>query len=366
MTIPFFDYRKLYAVNKGPLDRIFSSIAERGSFILGDELRQLEKELSSLLDGHKVLGVANATDGLEILLSLGHINKGDEVILSSHTMLATASAVVSVGAIPVLAGVDSNGLICPIDVAAKITPRTKAIIPTQLNGMCCQMDKLSDLALQHGLHIFEDSAQALGSRFKGQAAGTFGVGGCFSFYPAKTLGCLGDGGAIVLTDTGDYEKAKKIRDHGRSESIEETMWGRNSRLDNLQAGFLLYFLEHYESTISHRRKIALIYEEALGSIPEIECPRKVRNEDYYDIFQNYEILVSQRDELKEHLKGCNIGTLIQWGGGVPLHSYKTLGFNDVPRTVEQYFKKCIMLPLNQFISEDEAAHVASCVINFYR
>jgi dTDP-4-amino-4,6-dideoxygalactose transaminase len=208
---------------------------------------------------HQMIGAANVTDGLHIARRAAKIAPGDEVIFCSHTMLATAAAIHFAGGTPVPVECGPDHMIDPAAVAAAVTRRTRAIMPTQLNGRTCDMDALQAIADQHGLVIVEDAAQGLGSQFKGRQAGTFGIASAISFYPAKNLGCLGDGGAVLTNDAAVYHKMLMLHDHGRDEDGEVGMWGMNSRLDNLQAAILDYKLARYSDEVSHRRAVAAQY-----------------------------------------------------------------------------------------------------------
>ena len=363
--IPFFDYKRIYSESSQELNDIFENIGRRGAFIMQSDLEEFEEKLGLILKNRYVLGVGNATDGLEILLQLKNLKKGDEIIVSSHTMLATAGSIISQGGSPIPVDISSDWLISPEAIEAAITKNTVGIMPTQLNGRCCDMDKILEIAKKYSLFVIEDSAQALGATFKSKAAGTFDCGGCFSFYPAKTLGCLGDGGAIVLKNTEDYENARKIRDHGRCSHRGEFIWGRNSRLDNMQAAFLNHFLKTYNESIKKRRKLANIYHERLKNIKEVNLPPKpADNGDYFDIFQNYEITCDRRNELKDFLKTNGVGTLIQWGG-MGIHQLSELGFNQYLPNVDKFFKNCIMLPMNQFLNDSDINYITNLIQEFY-
>jgi dTDP-4-amino-4,6-dideoxygalactose transaminase len=194
--------------------------------------------LAQYVGAKYVLGMANATDALHLALRAAGIGSGDEVIFSSHTMVATPAAIHFAGATPVPVECGPDHLIDSVAVEAAITLRTKAILPTQLNGRVADMDALQSIASKHGLAIFEDAAQALGAKYKGRSAGTFGEAACVSFYPAKTLGCLGDGGCLITNSDRIYEQVGLLRDHGRDASGDVVLWGLNSRLDNLQAAIL--------------------------------------------------------------------------------------------------------------------------------
>src|SRR5581483_1549216 len=203
----------------------------------------------------------------------------------------------------------------------------KFIMPVQLNGRTCDMDAIQAVADKHGLKIVEDSAQALGSKFNGRFAGTFGVAGVFSFYPAKVLGCLGDGGMVVTDDDAAAEHIRLLRDHGRDPVTGDcVMWGLNSRLDNLQAAVLHLQFKDYDSIIRHRRALAAQYHAELGSMRELRLPPAPdADARHFDVFQNFEIEADRRDALKEFLKAHGIGTLIQWGGKA-VHQFPNLGY----------------------------------------
>ena len=235
--------------------KIIDSVSSKGSFILQSELEIFEKSLAEFSNSAFALGVGNATDGLELAWMSVNLQEGDEVIISSHTMLATASAIKLSGGTPVPVDIGDDGLIDVNSIESAITSKTKGISPTHLNGRTCDMDSITRIAEKYDLVIIEDAAQALGSTFKGKQAGTFGYASAISFYPAKVLGCLGDGGAILTNSQSTYSKLKMMRDHGRNENGEVEMWGRNSRLDNIQAAILDFRLASYQEVIKRRRKL---------------------------------------------------------------------------------------------------------------
>ena len=216
----------------------------------------------------------NATDALEILLAANDMPEGAGVIISSHTMNASASAIVTSGGVPIPIDIDENGMMDPQKISDAIGSKTWAIMPTQLNGAIAEMREIKDIANRYSLRIFVDSAQAFCAQFEGSNAGNFGDGGVFSFYPAKILGCLGDGGMIVVNSLDVYKKILAIRDHGRGDPGFTFLSGRNSRLDNLQAAYLNYFLnENFDGWIEKRRTITTIYDDAFAKIEQIKTPR---------------------------------------------------------------------------------------------
>jgi dTDP-4-amino-4,6-dideoxygalactose transaminase len=256
-------------------------------------------------------------------------------------------------------------LIDPKAIEAAITPRTRAILPVHLNGRTCAMDPILEIARRHDLLIIEDAAQALGSRYKGQLAGTFGVAAAISFYPAKILGCFGDGGAVVTSDDEVARKVRLLRDHGRNEQGEVETWGLNSRLDNFQAAVLDFQFKDYADIIAHRREVASVYDARLRDLSQLVLPAAPSaDSDHFDVFQNYELEADRRDALRDFLKANGIGTLIQWGGKA-VHQFAGLGFTQsLPRT-DRFFERCLMLPMNMMVSPDDADYIATKIREFY-
>lgn len=249
VNVPFFDYPSVFKEFEPQLNNIFSDVCSRGAYILQKELEDFEKHLAEYSKCKYALGVANGTDALIIALRAAGVKAGDEVIFCSHTYVATAAAIHFVGAVPVPVECGADHLIDVSKIEQAITNKTTAIMPTQLNGRCSDMNTILELCQKFNLLLIEDAAQALGSTYKGQFAGTFGKAGTISFYPAKTLGCFGDGGAILTNDDEMYQKMYELRDHGRNQEGVVVSWGLNSRLDNLQAAILDFKLNHYDDFI---------------------------------------------------------------------------------------------------------------------
>jgi hypothetical protein len=238
-------------------------------------------------------------------------------------------------------------------------------MPTQLNGRCADMEALSAICQKHELVLLEDSAQALGAKYKGQCAGSFGYGGVISFYPAKTLGCLGDGGCVITNNDDVARKVRLYRDFGRNEDQEVECWCLNSRLDNLQAAILHFRFQRYPQWIERRRQLAGLYQQRLTDLEELTLPPGPSDDpDRFDIFQNYEIEAARRDELQAYLRERGVGTLIQWGG-TPVHLMRRLGFSQSLPYTEELFTRMIMLPMNHFLTDDDVAYVCQSVREFY-
>jgi dTDP-4-amino-4,6-dideoxygalactose transaminase len=364
-TVPFFAYPHVFTSSAEDLLGVIADIGRRGAFIMQDDLTLFENNLSSFLNAKHTLGVGNATDGLHFAVRAAGIGPGDEVILSSHTMVATAAAIHFAGAMPVPVECGADHLVDADAVEATVTSRTRAVLPTQLNGRTCDMERLQTVADKHGLLIIEDAAQALGSKFKGRCAGTFGIAAAVSFYPAKVLGCLGDGGAVITNNEELYERIYRMRDHGRSTNGEIVSWGLNSRLDNLQAAILDVQLKKYGSVMLRRRQIAALYTQCLKDVSEIVLPPAPDSDlDHFDIYQNYEIEAEKRDDLKQCLKDRGIGSLIQWGGRA-IHQLKALGFTQHLPHTDWLFTRLLMLPMNMSLSDDDVQYVCDNIRDFY-
>jgi dTDP-4-amino-4,6-dideoxygalactose transaminase len=363
--VPFFNYPHVFTANEEELTRVIQDVARRGAFILQKDLERFEKHLADYTEAKYALGVANGTDALILALRAADVGVGDEVIFCSHTYVATAASIHFVGATPVPVECGPDHMTDPKAVAAAVTSKTRAIMPTQLNGRTCDMDALDAIASEHNLLIIEDAAQALGSRFKGRAAGTFGLAGTISFYPAKTLGCLGDGGAVLTNDDRVYDRLYQLRDHGRNRDGEVVCWGLNSRLDNLQAAILDSKLRDYDWDVQRRREIATLYDTLLGDVEELKLPPAPGTEvEHFDVFQNYEIEAENRDRLQASLRTKGVGTLVQWGGKV-VHQMPGLGFSARLPFTERMIDRSLMLPMNTSLSDEDIEYVCHSVKAFY-
>ncbi|MFC1525488.1 DegT/DnrJ/EryC1/StrS family aminotransferase [Candidatus Latescibacterota bacterium] len=363
--VPFFNYAHVFTQHEGEVLRAIGDVGRRGAFILQRDLVEFEERLAEYVGAGHCIGVANGTDALIISLRTSGIGSGDEVIFCAHTYVATAAAIHFVGATPVPVECRADHLIDPSAVRLAVTDRTRAIMPTQVNGRTCEMDALQQIGEDHNLILIEDAAQALGSQYRGQSAGTFGLAGTFSFYPAKNLGSLGDGGAIVTDDDQTAAKCRLLRDHGRDGSGEVVCWGLNSRLDNLQAAVLDCKLRKYDREIARRREIASLYERQLAGVGEVKLPPGPESDrSHFDVYQNYEIEAERRDALKAYLRQEGVGTVVQWGGK-PVHLLRGLGFDAQLPFTERMFEHCLLLPLHTALSDEDVSYVASKVKSFY-
>jgi dTDP-4-amino-4,6-dideoxygalactose transaminase len=344
---------------------VVRDVFSRGAYIMQRDVREFEEGLAAYVGVKHAIGVADGTMGLLLPLLALKLQPGDEVIVPSHTFVASAAAIHHAGGTPVLVDCGADHLIDAQSAADAVTPRTRGIMPVHLNGRTAAMDSLLSLADRHGLFIVEDACQALGSTYKGRFAGTFGVAGSISFYPSKTLGCFGDGGAVITNDDEVAAKVRLLQDHGRGADGNVTCWGFNSRLDNVQAAILNVKLKKYGAFIERRRAIAALYDERLRGIVELHLPPAPGAErDHFDIFQNYEIEAERRDALRAHLEECGVRTILQWGGKT-IHEFPALGpAKKLPYT-DRMTKRFLLLPMNTALTDNDVSYICDCIEGFY-
>lgn len=346
---------------------IIREVLSKGDLILRKQLETFEVNLAKFCGTRYAVGVSNCTDALYLSLYAAGIGRGDEVITVSHTFVATVAIIHHLGAKPVFVDITDDHNMEVNQIEQAITPKTKAIVPVHLNGrICSEMARMVEIARRYNLIIIEDAAQALGATFRGKKAGSFGLTGCFSFYPAKLLGAFGDGGAIVTDDEELAKTARVLRNHGKTDGGEVSRWGFNCRMDNLQSALLDFKLGQLPAWINRRREIAGIYHRVLSGVKGVLLPPGPGNDaEHYDVFQNYEIEAENRDELVRHLNRKGIEIMLSWGGkGV--HQFTALGMNNctLSRT-EEFFKKCLMLPMYPELEDEQVIYVGESVREFY-
>lgn len=364
--IPFFDYPALFAESEADYMDIISSVLKSGYYILGPELAEFEKCLADYLGVKHAIGMADGTMALLAICKASGMGPGDEVLIPSHTFVATAGAVHATGATPVFVDCGADHLIDPASVEAAITDKTTTIFPVQLNGRTANMDPIMAIAEKHGLTVLEDSCQGLGSKFKGKFAGTFGKAGTFSFYPAKTLGAFGDAGAVITNDDEMAEKVRLFRDHGRGSDGLVHSYGLNGRLDNVHAAVLLYKLKRYDEYVAKRRELASIYDERLRDVAGVVVPPGPDAEgDHFDIYQNYEIEADNREALREFLGKNNIGTILPWGGQM-VHQFENLNPKGSAPNAERLSSRLVLLPMHTALSNEDAHRVCDVICEFYK
>ena len=364
--VPFVDYPAHYQSLEGEIRALLDDVLfARADLMMRGDLREFESNIASFLSVKHAIGVNSCTDALHLSLHAAGIGAGDEVITVAHTFVATIAAIVHAGATPILVDIGEDDLMNVDLVEAAISPRTKAIIPVDLNGRICEMDRIMDIAGRHDLLVIEDSAQALGATFDGEKAGSFGLTGCFSFYPAKLLGAAGDGGLVSTNSDEMAEKIRLLRDHGRLTKEDIAFYGFNSRLDNLQAAILNLKLKYLPGWLERRRELAAMYNRGLSDLPlKLPVPPESGGR-YYDVFQNYAIHSAERDRLMKHLTECGIEVLISWPK--PVHYNESLGLKHFKLPVtEKLCREVISLAMNTEISNEQVEYIISCVRSFHK
>jgi len=362
----FVNYPLQYRNLKKELDAAIKRVLINGDLILRSDVDELERNIASFVGTKYAVGLNSCTDALILSLKAAGIIEGDEIITVSHTFFATIEAIVHCRAKPILVEVGKDFVMDVKGLREAITRKTKAIIPVHLNGHLCNMEEIVQIAKENNLIVIEDAAQALGAKLNGRMAGSFGLTGCFSFYPAKLLGAFGDGGMAVTNDKDVAEKIRLLRNHGQKSKTEIVLYGFTSRLHNIQAAVLNVKFGYLNQWINRRREIALIYENALSEVKGIKLP-SAPNADprFFDIFQNYVLRSQRRDELFEFLKENGIETLIK--DPVPNHLHKGLGLSHfhLPFT-EQLAKEVISLPMYPELTNEQVEYVTDTVRKFYR
>jgi dTDP-4-amino-4,6-dideoxygalactose transaminase len=316
------EYENLFLLNQQFIEgykESFSDSLDKGWFILGNKVSTFETEFAAYCGGKYCAGLASGLDALVLALKYFDFPEGSEVIVPSNTYIATILAIYNNGLVPVLVEPDIHTYnIDPLKIEAAVTSKTKAIIVVHLYGKSCDMGTVMQIADLNGLRIIEDCAQAHGASFKGKKTGTFGDFGAFSFYPTKNLGALGDGGALIASEPEMIAKIKAMRNYGCHEKYYNNYIGINSRLDEIQAGFLSLKLEFLDQINTHKQKLAKIYQEGLKD----DFIKPVIDPDYEDVYHIYTVRHPERDRLRAHLLKNNIKTEIHYP--VPPHHQQAL------------------------------------------
>lgn len=364
MNVPFLNLPAQYAALKAELLPVVERALASGHYILGPNVKALEEEIATFTGTRFGIGVNSGSDALTLALRALDLGPGDEVITTPFTYIAPAESVHQVGATLVFADVHPRTFnLDPADVARKITPRTRAIIPVHLFGQAAPLRELLALAEPRGIEIVEDCAQAIGATYHGRPVGGLGRLGCFSFYPTKNLGADGDGGMVVTNDEALAKKLRVLRVHGIERRYHHDRHGYNSRLDELQAAILRVKLPHLESWNARRAEIARRYSEAFKNLP-LEVP--VAAEGNVHVFHVYAVLTDRRDALQPHLADHGVPTIIYYP--LPLHLqkvYAPMGWKpgDFP-VAEALADRILPLPLYPELTDEQVDSVIETVNSF--
>ncbi len=364
--VKFIDFPEQWRRQADSLRPVIEETVANGDLMLRHQLRDFEASLAEFNTSKHAVGVSNCTDGLRLLAHRLDIGPGDEVVTVAHTFVATISPFVLRGATPIFVDVGADALMNTDLLAAAVTEKTKAIVPVHLNGRTVNMDGVLKAAKSVDAVVIEDAAQALGATYRGRVAGTMGWASTYSFYPAKMLGALGDGGAVLTDDLTLAKDIHRLRDHGRVTKSQLNGWGYNCRLDNVQAAVLNWRLTQLPKWISHRRKLAGAYQELLNAVGDLELPVGPDDDpDRRDVYQNYAIATRYRDALVDYLRRDGIEVLVSWA--TPLHQQPGLGLGhwQLPFT-ERLSQRVLSLPLNAELSISDVEMVAESVKNFFQ
>jgi dTDP-4-amino-4,6-dideoxygalactose transaminase len=362
--VPFVDPKTHYAKLKPQIDEAILACLSQGNLISRQELRDFEEQLASFVGTKFAVGLNSGYHALHFSLLAAGVGPGDEVITSGHTFVATVSAIVHCGAKPVLIDVGDDYNMDPGQIEPAITPKTRALLPVHLNGRLCEMDTIMALAAKYELMVIEDAAQALGATYKGKRAGSFGLAGCFSFYPFKILGGFGDGGAVTTDDAHIARMATLLRYNGEDrETGEYHCHGYTALLDNVQAAVLALKLKKLPQWIEHRRMIAKLYREGLDGIRELTLPH-FSEEHHFDVYQNYVIRTLCRDGLREHLRDRGIETLVSWPKPMWHHGGLGLGKLHLPMT-ESVCREVLSLPMTAETTPEQVDITVKAVQEFF-
>jgi len=358
--VPFVEPGKLYQKLKNKLDQAYFEVMSKGDFIDRSQLRSFEENLAKFVGTKYAVGLNSGYDALHISLRAAGIGIGDEVIVPAHTFVATCSAVVNVGATPVLVDVGKDFNIDVGKIEEVITDKTKAILPVHLNGYMADMNRIMEIAKKYNLNIIEDACQSLGSSINGKGAGSWGLTGCWSFYPFKILGGYGDGGAITTDDPDVALFAQRMRYNGEDRDTGEYHGhGFTCLLDNLQAAFLDVKLSYLPEWIKRRKEIAERYRKAFSGIPDLILPHY--NKSGFDhVYQNYVVRSKQGDDFSEYLKQNGVEVLTQFRK--PYYKHKALrlvdrGFSET----ESLSREVCSLPMNVEIDDEQIDYVIKTV-----
>jgi len=366
MKVDLIDLVARYKDEKKEINNCINKVLKKGHLILTKEVDDFEKSICNFTHSKFCLGLNSGTDALMMALWSCGVGKGDEVITTAKSFIATMAAIIHVGAKPVLVDVNEDLNIDANLIEEKITKNTKVILPVHWTGRICNMEQINKISKKYNLIVIEDAAQAMGSYYKKQHAGSFGTIACYSAHPLKNLNALGDAGYITTNDENIYKKIKLYRNHGLRARDDVEIFGVNSRLDSLNAEILSMRLKKLKVIIAKRRKNIELYKKLLKNIKEIKIPNDTKDE--FSSYVMFITLCEKRNELQKYLQSFNIQSLIYYGTPMHLHeASKKLGFKkgDYPKA-EYYCEKVLALPHHQYLRDDQIEFVCKKIESFYK
>ncbi len=363
MKIDFANLQLQYQKYKDEIDSNIQKVLNNSNYIMGQEVKELEEKLQEFSGAKHAISCSNGTDALILAMMALNIKAGDEIITTPFTFIATAETIAFLGAKPVFVDIDEKTYnIDPNKIEEKITDKTKAIMAVSLYGQPSDMDTIKQIANKHNLKIIVDGAQSFGSTYKGESDSTLGDISTTSFFPAKPLGCYGDGGAVFTDDDNLALKMRQLRVHGQNKRYHHKYIGVGARLDTIQAAILLAKLPHYQKEIRLRQEVALKYTNKLIKNPNIITP--IVKDDRTSVWAQYSIRVKDRDKLQAKLKEKGIPTAVHYP--MPLHlqeCFEYLEYKKGDFPISELISSEIMsLPMNPFLKDDEIDYICEALI----
>lgn len=363
MRVEYGIFARQYAKYKDEYETAALRVLRSGWYILGNELKTFEQKYAQFMGIKHCVGVNSGLDALVLAIRALGLGQGDEIIVQANTFIASVLAITESGATPVFADVDDYFGLNSLNLENMITPNTKAIMPVHLYGQPCKMDAIMDVAREHKLYVIEDCAQAHGATYNGKLVGTFGDIGCFSFYPTKPIGALGDAGSIVTNNDGLFEKLNMLRNYGSKTKYKHEIIGVNTRLDELQAALLSVSLNHVHEGNDERKAIAKRYLSEINN-PAIVLPKKRPNVEH--IYHVFAVMCQRREKLYNYLTQHDIYTQIHYP--IPCHlapcySYLNHKVGEFPVS-ELFANEELSLPIYVGMPDDEVSYVIYTINNY--
>jgi len=364
MIIPYVNLSKQYQLERKKLIKVIDKVLLKGVYIGGDQVDLFEKKIAKFCNTKYCVALNSGTDSLVLALHSLGVRRGDEVITTPNSFIASTAVIIHLGAKPVFVDVKSDQNIDPSEIEKKITKKTKVIMAVHLTGRMCEMDKIMQIAKKYNLKVVEDAAQSIGSMFNEKRSGSYGDIGCFSAHPLKNLNALGDSGYLTTNSKQIYNYIRNLRSHGITNRNVVKNFGYVSRMDNLQAAILNFRLKSLKSIINKRRINANLYFKYLDK-NNINFIRENKKE--FNTYHTFVIQVNKRNQLKNYLLKKRIHTAVHYP--IPIHlqpAAKKLGYTkgDFPNT-EKQSKSILSLPINQFLKKKDIFLISQTINNFF-
>jgi len=364
MKIPYVNLSLQWKSEKKDLLKIISNTLQNDDWVNGKSIEKFEKKISKICNTKYAAALNSGTDALTFALYLLGVRKGDEVITTPNSFIASVSVIVHLGATPVFVDVLSDQTMDPAKLEKVITKRTKVIMPVHLTGRISEMFEINKIAKKYNISVVEDAAQCIGSLYHNKPSGSLGTIGCFSAHPLKNLNAIGDAGYLTTNNKNIFKKVIELRNHGMVDRNKVKNFGYVSRMDNLQAAVLNYRLKNFKDVIKKRRENFKLYNKYLNKKHIFISPEKKYQ---YNTYHTFVIQVDKRDQLKKYLKKNNIITTIHYA--IPIHlqpAAKYLGYERGSfKNTEKQAKRILTLPINQFLKKKEIKYISDKINTFY-